>query len=111
MYSTVSVLRTIELILGMEPMSQFDAAAFPLTTAFTDTPDLTPYKMLRNTWPTGLINSANAYGAKASAMMDWDEEDETPEQPLNEILWKAIKGAGSPMPDIKGLRYKQLFEM
>ena len=111
MYSTVSVLRTIELILGMEPMSQFDAAAFPLTTAFTDTPDLTPYTMLRNTWPTDLINGEDAYGAKASAMMDWDEEDETPEQPLNEILWKAIKGADSPMPAINNLRYKQLFEL
>ena len=109
MYSTVSVLRTIELILGMEPMSQFDAAAFPLTTAFTDRPDLTPYTMERNTWPTDRINSENAYGAEASARMDWDEEDETPEQPLNEILWKAVKGADSPMPPIRNMRYTQLF--
>ncbi len=111
MYSTTSVLRTIELILGLEPMSQFDAAAFPLTTAFTDKPDYTPYTKLQNTWPTDRINSDNAYGAKASAMMDWDEEDETPEQPLNEILWKSIKGADSPMPEINNLRYRQLFEL
>ncbi len=111
MYSTTSVLRTIELILGLEPMSQFDAAAFPLTTAFTDKPDYTPYTRLQNTWPTDRINSDNAYGAKASALMDWDEEDETPEQPLNEILWKSIKGADSPMPRINNLRYKQLFNL
>ncbi len=110
MYSTVSVLRTIELILGMPPMSQFDAAAFPLTTAFTDTPDTTPYVALPATWPTGLLNSATTYGAQASAAMDWDEEDETPEQPLNEILWKAIKGAHSPMPPIRSMRYTQLFD-
>ena len=43
MYSTSSMLRTMELILGLEPMSQFDAAARPMSTSFTAQPDLTPY--------------------------------------------------------------------
>src|SRR5262249_40121797 len=47
MYSTVSILRTIELILGLPPMSQFDAAAAPMIAAFGDTPDLTPYDLLQ----------------------------------------------------------------
>ncbi len=109
MYSTVSVLRTIELILGLDPMSQFDAASFPLTTAFTDEPDTTPYNYLRNSWPTDRINGEDAYGSKVSALMDWDEEDETPEQPLNKILWKSIKGKDSPMPPVNSMRYTQLF--
>ena len=109
MYSTTSVLRTIELILGLEPMSQFDAAAFPLTTAFTDKPDLTPYDYLRNTWPMDRMNTDDTYGSKLSMLMDWDEEDEAPEQPLNEILWKSIKGEHSPMPEIRDSRYRQLF--
>ncbi len=109
MYSTTSVLRTIELILGMKPMSQFDAAAFPLTTAFTDKPDYTPYVHVRNSWPMDRFNPPGAYGSKLSMLMNWDEADETPEQPLNEILWKSIKGEQVPMPPIHNLRYKQLF--
>jgi len=109
MYSTTSVLRTIELILGMNSMSQFDAAAFPLSTAFTDKPDFTPYHHLRNTWPLDRMNTDNTYGSKLSMLMDWDKEDETPEQPLNEILWKSIKGVNSPMPHIQNMRYRQLF--
>jgi len=109
MYSTTSVLRTIELILGLPPMSQYDAASFPLTTAFRDEPDLTSFNHLKNTWPTDRINPEDAYGAKTSMLMDFDEEDATPEQALNEILWKSIKGSHSKMPAIKNLRYSQLF--
>lgn len=109
MYSTTSVLRTIELILGLPPMSQHDAAAFPITTAFRDKPDFTPYTLLKNQWPTNLINPDNAYGAEASLLLDFDEEDATPEHELNEILWKSIKGKESEMPAINSLRYSQLF--
>jgi hypothetical protein len=44
LYSSASVLRTIELILGLPPMTQFDAGALPMYAAFTATPDFTPYK-------------------------------------------------------------------
>jgi len=110
MYDTVSVLKTIELILGLPPMSQFDAAAFPLIPAFQDKPDFTPYDHVKNTYPLDRINTKLSYGADISAKMDFSDEDETPEYELNEILWKSIKGVDSPMPAINNLRYSQLFE-
>lgn len=109
MYSTTSVLRTMELILGLPPMSQHDAAAFPITTAFRDTPDFTPFDYLKNSWPINLTNPDDAFGAEASLQMNFDEEDAIPEQELNQILWKAIKGRYSTMPEIRNLRYSQLF--
>jgi hypothetical protein len=45
MYNTTSMLRTIELILGLRPMTQFDAAARPISSCFQSTPDLTPYEL------------------------------------------------------------------
>jgi len=110
MYDTASVLRTIELILGLPPMSQYDAAAFPLIPAFQDKPDFTPFVHLQNSYPMDKINSKLAYGAKMSLAMNFSEEDETPEQELNEILWKAVKGVHSKMPAIRNARYRQLFD-
>ena len=110
MYDTASVLKTIELILGLPPMSQYDAAAFPLIPAFQDKPDFTPYDHLPNQYPLDKINSKMAYGAELSQEMDFSDEDETPEYELNEILWKAIKGVDSEMPAIKNGRYRQLFK-
>ena len=109
MYDTASVLKTIELILGMPPMSQYDAAAFPLIPAFQDKPDFTPYTHLKNTWPLDKVNLKTAYGAGMSLAMNFAEEDEAPEQELNEILWKSIKGIHSKMPEIRHARYSQLF--
>ncbi|NIA29356.1 MAG: hypothetical protein GWP06_05500, partial [Actinobacteria bacterium] len=110
MYDTASVLKTIELILGLPPMSQYDAAAFPLIPAFQDKADLTPFVHLPNSYPMDKINSKLAYGAKMSLAMNFSEEDETPEQELNEILWKTIKGVHSKMPAIRNARYRQLFD-
>ena len=109
MYDTVSILKTMELILGLPPMSQFDAAAFPLIPAFTDEPDFTPYNHLPNSYPLDKINTRLAYGADVSAQMDFSDEDEAPEQALNIVLWKSIKGVDSPMPAINNMRYQQLF--
>ncbi|NOY57991.1 MAG: bifunctional YncE family protein/alkaline phosphatase family protein [Calditrichaeota bacterium] len=110
MYDTASVLKTIELILGLPPMSQYDAAAFPLIPAFQDKPDFTPFVHLPNSYPMDKINSKLAYGAELSLAMNFSEEDETPEQELNEILWKAVKGVHSKMPAIRNARYRQLFD-
>ncbi|NOZ61751.1 MAG: bifunctional YncE family protein/alkaline phosphatase family protein [Calditrichaeota bacterium] len=109
MYDTASVLKTIELILGLPSMSQYDAAAFPLIPAFQDKPDFSPYEHLLNSYPMDKINSEFAYGAASSLAMDFSDEDEAPEFELNQILWKAIKGVQSEMPAIKNARYRQLF--
>ncbi len=98
MYDTVSMLRTIELILGLPPMSQYDAAALPMVNSFTDDADLTPYTALRPRVPLDETNQTTAYGAEESLAMDFRSEDAAPEIRLNEIIWKSIRGADSPMP-------------
>ncbi len=109
MYDTASVLKTIELILGLPPMSQYDAAAFPLIPAFQDKPNLEPYTRLKNTYPLDLFNSKTAYGADLSLAMNFSEEDETPELALNQVIWGAIKGPNVPFPEIHHRRFAQLF--
>ncbi len=98
MYSTSSMLRTIELILGLPPMSQYDAAATPMWNSFTDTPDLETYKALQPKQSMDAKNPPNGYGARRSAAMNFSKEDAAPDVELNEIIWKSIKGADSEMP-------------
>src|SRR5262249_44497302 len=98
LYTTASMLRTIELLLGLPPMSQYDAAATPMSAAFSARPDLTPYAALSARVPLDEKNDALAFGAEASAAMNFDEPDRTPELELNEIVWKSVRGADSPMP-------------
>ncbi len=98
MYSTSSMLRTMELLLGLPPMSQFDAAATPMYASFGTTADLSPYQALAPRIDLNQKNTALAYGARASQQMDFDDVDRAPMSALNEILWKSIKGADSPMP-------------
>jgi len=98
MYDTVSMLKTIELILGLQPMSQYDAAAIPMFTAFDDIADFAPYDALPNTYPLDEMNTADSYGAELSMQMNLEELDAAPEELLNEIIWKSIRGADSEMP-------------
>src|SRR5262249_22746900 len=74
-YSTVSMIRTIELILGLAPLSQFDAAARPMFASFTDTAELTPYAHEEPRINLNEVNSLTAYGADRSLKMDFDEYD------------------------------------
>lgn len=98
MYDTVSLLRTLELILGIPPMSQYDAAAIPMFAAFTDDPDPAPYEALPNSWPLDELNTEESYAAALSARMNFDDMDAAPELLLNEIIWKSVHGANSSMP-------------
>jgi hypothetical protein len=98
LYTTCSILRTMELILGLPPMSQYDAAATPMYAAFQEKPDLTPFAARKARVPTDERNDWSSPGAQASLRMDFDEADETPEIELNEILWQSVRGAGSTMP-------------
>jgi hypothetical protein len=98
LYSTSSMLRSIELILGLEPMSQFDAAALPMVRSFAKTADPAPYACR----PAGVDlderNVASAWGAEASLAMDFSREDAADDLLLNEIVWKSVRNADSPMP-------------
>jgi YVTN family beta-propeller protein len=97
-YTTSSFVRSIELLLGLPPMSQFDAAATPLYAAMGVVPDLTPYTALPPQVDLNAKNTVTAYGASASARMDFSDEDRAPMHLLNEIIWKSVRGAASPMP-------------
>ena len=97
-YTTVSMIRTMELILGLEPLSQFDAAANPMFASFTDKPDLTPYKAEPARIDLNATNGKLAYGAERSMKMDFSEYDRIDDFELNEILWRAIKGKDAPLP-------------
>lgn len=97
-YTTSGVLRTIELILGLPPMSQYDAAATPMYHAFVGTPDLAAYRRLDARVPTDERNLASAFGAAQSLAMDFSVEDRAPEALLNEIIWRSVRGARSPAP-------------
>ncbi len=97
-YTTSALLRTAELLLGLPPMSQFDAAANPMYGSFADAPDLTPYTRLQPTIDLEEKNIATACGARASMAMDFSGPDRTPMFDLNEIVWKSVKGADAQMP-------------
>ncbi len=98
MYSTCSMLRTMELILGMAPMTQFDAAAAPMFASFQATPDPRPYEALPANVDLEERNGKLAWGAEASRRMDFSAEDAADDLQLNEVIWRSVKGAGSPMP-------------
>lgn len=98
LYTTSSVLRTIELILGLPPMSQYDAAAAPLYNAFATRRDAAPFRAIRARVALDEKNPPKGQGADASARMDFSAPDRAPDLELNEIIWKAMRGEASPMP-------------
>jgi hypothetical protein len=98
LYTTSGVLRTIDLILGLPPMSQYDAAATPMYKAFQATPDAAPFTHLPARVSLEERNDWSSPGARASLAMNLREADRAPELALNEIIWQSIHGAGSVMP-------------
>jgi hypothetical protein len=97
-YATVSMIRTMELILGLAPLSQYDAAARPMFNSFTDKPDLTAYKHAPAEIDLNAKNDKLAYGADRSSKMDFSEYDKIDDFELNEILWFAVMGKDAPQP-------------
>src|SRR5262249_45140195 len=98
MYSTSSMLRTMELILGLKPMSQFDAAARPMYASFQTKPDPRPYQHVVPDTDLNATNLAGAWGAKLSEQFDLTKEDAADDLLFNEVIWRSVKGAASPMP-------------
>jgi hypothetical protein len=97
-YSSVSMLRTMELILGIKPLTQFDAAATPLTASFTDTPEMARYDAIKPEQSLTEPNKPDAPMAQASSRMDFSKEDRAPAHELNKAIWKSVCGAESDMP-------------
>jgi DNA-binding beta-propeller fold protein YncE len=99
-YSTVSVVRTMETLLGLPPMNNNDALASLIGSEFTGPGDQAPFDVNWMNRDNGLIYTANAptaVGAKESAKMDFTHADRAPVQKLNVILWKDAMG-GKPVP-------------
>jgi YVTN family beta-propeller protein len=97
-YATVSMIRTIELILGLPPLSQYDAAARPMFNSFTDRPETTPYTHVPAEIDLNTKNDRLAYGAARSEKMDFSDYDKVDDFELNEILWHAVMGKDAPEP-------------
>jgi YVTN family beta-propeller protein len=95
-YSTAGVVRTIELILGLPPMTVYDARALPLYAAFATKPDTSPYAALPARVPLDETNKNTAYRAADSARADFSREDAVPNAELNDILWHAVRGSDAP---------------
>ena len=98
MYSTVSMLRTMELILGLPPMSQHDASATPMTNAFVDAPDLTAFVHRETRIPFYEMNPDGAPLQALAGTWDFTKEDAAPDLALNEAIWKSVRGADAEMP-------------
>ena len=107
-YNQTSLLRTIELILGLPPMNQMDATATPMFDCFTNAPDFTPFAAVPNLVPLDQMNPAPKNisdpllrkDAYASARLPLDKEDLCPADLLNHILWRVMKGAQAPYPTL-----------
>ncbi len=98
MYATVSMLRTMELILGLPPLSQHDAGATPMANAFADVPDLAPYVHRETKIPFYEMNPDGAPMQEASNTWDFSKEDAAPDLALNEAVWKSVRGRDAEMP-------------
>ena len=98
MYSTSGILRTMELILGLSPMSQYDEAALPLYDCFTNELNLQPYTHLKSNIDLNDRNVAQNTSSKKSAGFNLAKEDAIPDLELNETVWKYVKGEDSVMP-------------
>lgn len=106
-YNQNSILRTMELILGLPPMSQFDLVATPMVDCFTNVPDFTPYTALPNEIPLNEMNpklssltGKKKFWAQKSMEIPLAQIDQANEDTLNLILWHSIKGYDTPYPKL-----------
>jgi hypothetical protein len=107
-YSQQSMLKTIELMLGLPTMSLFDLIATDMRASFTDTADLAPYEHVRPKQdlfelnpPASALRGEARRAALASARMRWDVPDAAPSDELNRILWHAVRGWSTPYPGVR----------
>jgi hypothetical protein len=98
MYTTSGMLRTIELILGLTPMTQYDAAAMPMFKSFTSKPNFTKFNSLKSNVNLDELNTAYTPTALKSEKLVFTEVDSNDDNLFNEILWKGIKGEDAIVP-------------
>ncbi|WP_260705044.1 bifunctional YncE family protein/alkaline phosphatase family protein [Edaphobacter flagellatus] len=102
-YSTVSMIRTMETLLGLPPMNNNDAFSSMMSPLFTGAGDQAPFVADYTNRDNGLIYTANektAAGARESEKMDFTHADRANAQKLNVILWKDAMGGAKPVPQM-----------
>jgi len=97
-YSTSSMVRTIELILGMSPMSQYDAAATPMWRSFNKTSNTQPFRSIVAKVDITEVNKKDGPLARKSRTFDFSKEDRVNDFEFSEVIWKGVKGENSVMP-------------
>jgi YVTN family beta-propeller protein len=110
-YTIINMVRTMEQMIGLPPMNQFDQAADPMFSVFSSHPDPTPYNVLKNQIPLNEMNPpiAALHGLRremaiASTKMNFTEPDAAPEDLLNHVVWWSVKGYDKPYPGEKTVR-------
>ena len=98
MYTTSSMLHTMELILGLQPMSQYDAGATAMWRSFAMTPDATPFAVLPEQVDLGDMNPMHGKLSAMARGLDFSKEDLVPDALMNAMLWKAVKGEDAVAP-------------
>ena len=107
-YNQTSMLRTMELILGLQPMNQLDMAANPMFDCFQNTPDLTPFTVKPNQIPLDELNppvkatrGLQRRLAQRSMEMPLDDIDRADEGLFNRVIWHSVKGYDTPYPKLQ----------
>ena len=98
MYSTSSILKTIELILGIPPMSQYDAAATPLWRCFQSTPNNFVFNAKPAKYDINEKNTVKSAWQQKSETFNFAKEDAIPDRVFTEVIWKAVKGLDAIVP-------------
>ena len=103
--TTVSMIRSIELMRGLDPMTRFDALTPPLSACFTDRPDFTPYTAVPNRLPLDDMNpplqalrGKERYWTERSLALDWSGLDRPDPAVLNPVIWHSLHGVDTPYP-------------
>jgi hypothetical protein len=98
-------------------MNQFDLAAEPMSDCFTDKPDFTPYKAVKNNIPLDWLNpplfalsGKKLYWAKKSMEQDLADVDRIDEETFNRIIWHAVKGYDRPYPELSDIQGENIQE-
>jgi len=108
MYSTSSILRTIELILGIPPMSQYDAAATPFWRCFEKTPNALGYVVKPLQFDINEKNTVHSSMQRKSEQFNFTKEDRINDHDFNEVLWKGLKGENAVVPAPKRAAFIKL---
>ena len=105
LYNTCSMLRSIELMLGLDPMNRFDALTPPLAACFMEKPDFTPYTVRPSQIalddmnpPAATQTGKELYWTKRSLALDWSAPDRADPHVLNQVLWHTLHGMDTPYP-------------